>query len=108
MKIVDLTKEKFTDEVLACKEPVIISFWEENNAVCDAQNAMLEAIAAQIENQIKICKVNVNEETSLALDYGVTSTPTLVSMHWGLFQDRMIGLTDPQTIQKSIDKMLAQ
>ena len=56
---------------------------------------------------MKVCKVNVDEQASLALNYQITSIPTLVFMKYGLFQQRMIGLQNKETIMGCLNTLLA-
>ena len=65
-------------------------------------------IVPKIEgDQVKVCKVNVDEQASLALNYQITSIPTLVFMKYGLFQQRMIGLQNKETIMECLNTLLA-
>jgi thioredoxin 1 len=98
MSIVELTKENFEQEVLGADVPVLIDFWAGWCGPCMMQSPIVDEIAEELEGRVKVCKVNVDEQAALALEYRVVSIPTLVFMNKGVFQERMVGLQDKQTI----------
>jgi thioredoxin 1 len=98
MSIVELTKENFEQEVLGADVPVLIDFWAGWCGPCMMQSPIVDEIAEEMEGKVKVCKVNVDEQAALALEYRVVSIPTLVFMNKGVFQERMVGLQDKQTI----------
>ncbi len=106
MSVVELTKETFENEVLEAKEPVLIDFWASRCGPCMMQSPIVDEIAEEMAGKVKVCKVNVDEQPSLALDYRVVSIPTLVFMKKGEFQERMIGLQDKQTIADYLDTLI--
>lgn len=98
MSVVELTKDTFEQEVLGADVPVVIDFWASWCGPCMMQGPIVDEIAEEMAGKVKVCKVNVDEQPSLALDYRVVSIPTLVFMNKGVFQERMVGLQDKQTI----------
>lgn len=98
MAVVELTKENFQQEVLACKVPVLIDFWATWCGPCMMQGPVIDEIAEEMGDKIKVCKVDVDAQAALALDYRIASIPTLVFMKYGLFQERMIGLQQKNVI----------
>ena len=106
MSVVELTKENFETEVLAAKEPVLIDFWATCCGPCQMQGAIVDEIAEELEGKVKVCKVDVDAQPSLALNYQIVSIPTLVFMKQGMFQNKMIGLTDKETITEYLNTLL--
>ena len=106
MGVVELTKDNFQDEVLAAKEPVLIDFWAEWCGPCKMQSPIVDEVAEELSGKAKVCKVNVDEQPSLALDYQIASIPTLVFMDKGVFQQRMIGLTQKQVIVDYLNTLI--
>ncbi len=106
MSVVELTKETFENEVLAAEEPVLIDFWASWCGPCMMQAPVVDEIAGEMEGKVKVCKVNVDEQPALALDYRVVSIPTLVFMKKGEFKERMVGLQDKQTIVDYLNTLL--
>ena len=106
MSVVELTKENFETEVLAAKEPVLIDFWAAWCGPCQMQGPIVDEIAEEMEGKVKVCKVDVDAQPSLALNYQIVSIPTLVFMKQGMFQNNMIGLTDKETITEYLNTLL--
>jgi len=92
MKVTKITNENFEKEVLACDVPVLLDFWAEWCGPCKMQTPIIEELAAELGDKVKIGKVNVDEEAALALKYQVMSIPTLIVMEKGVLQQKAIGL----------------
>lgn len=108
MSVVTLTKDNFEEEVLAAKVPVLIDFWATWCGPCQMQSPIVDEVAQEMGDKVKVCKVNVDEQSSLALNYQITSIPTLVFMKFGLFQQKMIGLQTKDTIIEYLNTLLEE
>jgi thioredoxin 1 len=106
MGIVELTKDNFEQEVLAAKQPVLIDFWADWCGPCKMQSPIVDGIAEEMGDAVKVCKVNVDTEAGLALNYQIVSIPTLVFMKKGEFKQRMIGLQSRETIVDCLQTLL--
>ena len=106
MGVVEVTKDNFEEVVLAAKEPVLIDFWADWCGPCKMQAPIVDAVAEEMGDQVKVCKVNVDEQASLALNYQIVSIPTLIFMKYGIFQEKMIGLQDKDTIINYLKTLL--
>lgn len=76
MAIIKLTKENFDEEVLNSNKPVLIDFWANWCGPCRMLSPTVDEIADERED-IKVCKVNVDNEMELASAFGVSSIPML-------------------------------
>ena len=76
------TEATFDEEVLASEKPVIVDFWAEWCGPCHMVSPVLDQIAAERSDELRLVKVNIDEEPGLAGRYGVMSIPTIV-----LFKD---------------------
>jgi thioredoxin 1 len=77
-----VTQGTFETEVLSSETPVLVDFWAEWCGPCHAVAPVLKRIAEEREGELKLVKVNIDEERELAMRYGVMSIPTMI-----LFRD---------------------
>ena len=77
-----VTESTFEQEVLKSDKPVLVDFWAEWCGPCHAVSPVLERIAEERESELKVVKVNVDEEQELAHRYGIMTIPTMI-----LFKD---------------------
>jgi thioredoxin 1 len=81
--IVDVTQASFDAEVLASEVPVLLDFWAPWCAPCLALMPSVEAVAALYAGRLKVAKVNLDENKSMADQFGVRGIPHLVLMKGG-------------------------
>lgn len=90
MSVLHITKESFEQEVLHSDKPVLLDFWATWCGPCRRVGPVLDAIAEE-RPDIKVCKINVDEEGELAAAFQVTSIPTLVVIKDGKVTNRTMG-----------------
>ena len=90
MEIVNLTAENFEEEAKNSNKPVLIDFWAAWCGPCQMLSPMVDEVAKEVEN-VKVCKVNVDEQPELAEEYAVMSIPMLVLMDKGEVVKKSVG-----------------
>ena len=90
MGVIHLTKDNFKEEVLDAKEPVLIDFWASWCGPCQMVGPVIEEIADEVTNA-KICKVDVDANPELAVEFRVMSIPTLIVLKNGEVIRREVG-----------------
>lgn len=98
MKVFDVTGDSFTDEVENFDGTVLIDFFADWCTPCKMISPIIEDVAETVSENVKICKVNVENEKLLAERYGIMSIPTLVVMKNGTVKNRSIGVTGKKAI----------
>jgi thioredoxin 1 len=105
--IVNLTQENFAAEVLKASTPVLVDFWAEWCGPCKMIAPVLDELATEYAEQVKIGKVNIDQQQTLAAEYGVRAIPTLLLFHKGEVADQMVGLRSKRDLKASIDRVAA-
>ncbi len=101
MDIIKITKENFEEEVLKSEKPVLVDFWAGWCGPCMMQGPVLDEMAGEYDN-IKIGKINIDEQQELAFKFGVMSIPTLMFFKDGKPADTLVGLRSKEQIVQSL------
>lgn len=97
----ELTDATFEEEVLQADRPVLIDFWAPWCGPCRVVSPVVEEIAEEYADQVKVGKINVDENAEMAQRYGVRGIPTLLYFKDGEVADRVVGaVPKPQLVEK--------
>ena len=99
MSVIHVTKSTFQSQVLEAENKVLLDFWATWCGPCQMIAPVLEEIAEENES-ITVAKINVDEEMELAVQFGITSIPTLIVMDKGQPVGKLIGYRPKADIEK--------
>ena len=97
-----VTESTFEQEVTNSETPVIVDFWAEWCGPCHAVAPVLDKIAEERAGQIKLVKVNIDQEQGLAARYGVSSIPTMILFKGGEPAAAAIGAQPKGALERSL------
>ena len=97
MSILTISQDNFAQEVLSSKEPVLVDFWASWCGPCRMLAPVIDQLAAE-QTDVKVCKVNIDEEPGLAQRFGVMSIPTVVLFENGQEKNRSVGLVPKEKL----------
>lgn len=104
--IKNVIDEEFSQEVLQSDKPVLVDFWASWCMPCKMQGDVLRELAPDIAGKVKIVKVNVDESEKTALEYGITSIPTLMVFVDGELKEKTVGLTTKSELSEMLIKYI--
>jgi thioredoxin 1 len=105
-KILTLNDKNFQDEIKGTQVPILVDFWAEWCAPCRMIAPMLDEIAEEYEGKIKIGKLNVDQNRSIAAQFGVMSIPTLIVFKGGEMVEQMIGAQPKENLLKVLQSVI--
>ncbi len=101
MAEVIITKQNFESEVLQSPIPVLVDFWATWCGPCRMLAPEVEALAQELDGKVKIGKLNVDEQESLAVKYRVLSIPTLILFQNGEIVHQTVGYMEKDKIKQA-------
>ena len=101
MSVLTITKNNFQEEVLNSDKPVLLDFWATWCGPCRIMGPVVDEIAEE-RKDVKVGKVNVDDESELASAFGIMSVPTLVVMKGGKVVDSSVGVRPKGDILRMI------
>lgn len=105
--IVTLNKANFAEQVLQSSVPVLVDFWAEWCGPCKMIAPVLDELAGEYGERVKIGKVNIDEEQGLAGEYGIRAIPTLLLFNKGQVSEQIVGLRSKRDLKASFDRVAA-
>ena len=102
---INLDESNFDREITQSDKPVIVDFWAEWCGPCKMIAPLLDEIAREKADTIKVAKVNVDENQSLSLKYNIRAIPALLFFKNGQLRDQIIGMTSKKDLLGRIDAL---
>ena len=105
-KVMQLSDDSFEKDVLQASQPVLVDFWASWCAPCKAISPVIDALANEYDGQVKIAKLNVDENPATPGKYGVRGIPTLILFKGGSVVDQVVGAVPKNQLESLIKKAL--
>jgi len=101
----EVTDSNFKSEVEDAKGLIMVDFWAPWCGPCQAAGPIMEALANDFKDKIKIVKLNVDDNQNTASKFGVMSIPTFVFLKDGKEVERKVGLPSQDVLKEIIDRL---
>ena len=106
MAVIDLNANNWEQEVMQSELPVLVDFWAPWCGPCKMVGPLVEILAAENAGKINVGKLNVDENKSIAVQYGIRGIPTLAFFKGGSEVKRIVGAQGKEQLQKAIDEVI--
>lgn len=107
MPVVNATADTFAQEVLQSQQPVLVDFWAPWCGPCKMIAPVLEDLASEYGDQLKVVKLDVQTHQSVAAEYGVRNIPALFVFKNGQIVDRQVGAVPRSQLEALVKPHLA-
>lgn len=103
MSVITITKENFKSEVLDSDKPVLIDFWASWCGPCRMMAPVIDAVAEELKD-VKVGKINIDEESELAAAFKIMSIPTIMLVDRGEVVNGVVGVRPKSDILALLDE----
>jgi thioredoxin 1 len=104
--IVHTTDAAFTQDVLKSDKPVLLDFWADWCGPCKAIAPILDELAGEYQDRLKIAKLNIDENPQTPHKYGIRGIPTLILFKNGALEAQKVGLVSKSQLSAFLDSNL--
>jgi thioredoxin 1 len=101
-----VTDESFEQEVLRSQLPAVVDFWSPTCPPCQVMGGLLNELAPEYADRLRIFKLNVEQSPDTAEQYRIRGVPTLVFLRRGREVDRVMGLLPLRPLRARLDKLV--
>jgi thioredoxin len=104
---IEINETNFDAEVLKSAQPVLVDFWAEWCGPCKMVAPILDELAIEYDQRVKIAKLNIDDYQGLATEYGIRAIPTLLIFKDGQVSDQIVGLRSKRDFKTKLDRVTA-
>ncbi len=104
--VIELTDVTFDETVNSSQVPVLVDFWATWCGPCKMLAPVIDEIAGEYGEKIKVCKVNTDDHREAAVEYAINAIPTIILFKDGQMNQKWVGMTTKQVITDAIDAIL--
>ncbi|HEX7586538.1 MAG TPA: thioredoxin [Patescibacteria group bacterium] len=99
----EFTDQNFDTEVLKSDKPVLVDFWAPWCGPCQAMGPIIEELSKEIADKAKVGKLNVDENSATASQYGIMSIPSIKIFKGGKVVNEFVGVQAKETLKKELE-----
>ena len=103
MEVIKLNNENFNKEVKELNKVVLVDFYADWCGPCKMMSPVIDEIAKKVGENVKVCKLNVDEAQDIAIEYDVMSIPTLIIFKDGSVVNKLIGLQSKSEVMNALN-----
>jgi thioredoxin 1 len=101
----DFTDQNFDQEVIKSDKPVFVDFWAPWCGPCQVMGPIVDELAKEIGEKVKVGKINVDENAETASQYGIMSIPSMKVFKGGKIVKEFIGVQSKEILKQELEKI---
>ncbi|MGH9606723.1 MAG: thioredoxin [Terracidiphilus sp.] len=105
--VMEVNDANFDQEVLKSEQPVLVDFWAAWCGPCKAIGPIVDGVAQAYAGKLKVTKVNVDQNGSTPMRYGIRGIPALLFFKGGKVADQIVGYVPQDVIEEKVKRLLA-
>ncbi|MBN1872139.1 MAG: thioredoxin [Candidatus Omnitrophica bacterium] len=102
----EINDETFDEEIMKSDIPAVVDFWAEWCMPCKVMGPIIDELASELSGKIKVCKINIDENTKMATDLTVMNIPTILFFEGGEEKGRVTGAVSKKDLLSKVSEFL--